>query len=99
MFLTDPAEYKYMGLTHPANDKCYVYRTLPMGTRNSPGASGRFGAAFIRTIIETSDLFEGKAIDASVQQFFPMVFHILHMEKDVCLSVLMVFLQYFYGFM
>ena len=70
MFLTDPAEHKYMGLIHPKTRDQYVYRTLPMGTRNSPGASGKFGAAFIRIVIETSDLFNGQPLDASVQNYF-----------------------------
>ena len=70
MFLTDPAEHRYMGLKHPDGGNTYVYRTLPMGTRNSPGASGKFGAAFIRTVIETSDLFGGTPVDASIQQYF-----------------------------
>lgn len=70
MFLTTPAEHKYMGLKHPGNGSTYVYRTLPMGTRNSPGASGKFGAAFIRMVIETSDLFGGEPIDASIQEYF-----------------------------
>ena len=59
-----------MGLIHPKTGKLYVYGTLPMGTRNSPGASGRFGAAFIRMILETSPLFQGKAVDNSIQQYF-----------------------------
>ena len=70
MFLTHPSEHKYMGLKHPGTGKTYVYRTLPMGTRNSPGASGKFGAAFIRMLMETSELFDGTPVDASVQQHF-----------------------------
>ena len=41
-----------------------------MGTRNSPGASGRFGAAFIRMVVDSSDLFQGKVFDNSLQQYF-----------------------------
>ena len=46
MFLTHPKEHQYLGLIHPETLDQFVYKTLPMGTRNSPGASGRFGAAF-----------------------------------------------------
>ena len=56
---------------------CYIlkpgnnsYSTLPMGTRNSPGASGRFGAAFMMVVTETSDLFHGNPVDNSLQQYF-----------------------------
>ena len=41
-----------------------------MGTRNSPGASGKLGVAFIRTVMETSDLFDEKAVDTSVKDYF-----------------------------
>ena len=37
----------------------HVYDTLPIGTRNSPGTSGRFDAAFLRQILESSPLFQG----------------------------------------
>ena len=70
MFLTRPDEHKYMGITHPGTGETYVYRTLPMGTRNSPGASGRFGASLVRLIVETSDLFKGTPMDNSIQQYF-----------------------------
>ena len=40
-----------------------------MGTRNSPGASGRFGTAFIWHVMETSELFEGTPRDNSLQQY------------------------------
>ena len=70
MFLTRQDEHQYMGLIHPKTCETYVYGTLPMGTRNSPGASGRFGAAFVRMILETSNLFHGKPVDNSLQQCF-----------------------------
>ena len=41
-----------------------------MSTPNSPGASGRFGAAFICEAMETSDLFGGQPIDNSLQHYF-----------------------------
>ena len=47
MFKTRKDEQKYFGLVHPSTNEMYVYNTFPMGTRNSPGASGRFGSAFI----------------------------------------------------
>ena len=55
-----------MGLLHPKTGEIYYYGTLPMGTRNSPGASGRFGAAFIRMILENTDLFGGVPVDNSI---------------------------------
>ena len=70
MFLTRAEEHQYMGITHPNTGRQYVYHCLPMGTRNSPGASGRFGAAFIRTILRTSTLFQGQPVDNSIQQYF-----------------------------
>ena len=37
-----------------------------MGTRQSPAGSGRIGNAFLRMIIETNPLFQGKPIDNSL---------------------------------
>ena len=70
MFLTKPEERTYMGITHPGTEERYVFSTLPMGTYNSPGASGRFGAALIRHVMETSDLIGGSPVDNSIQQYF-----------------------------
>ena len=70
MFLTHPKEHQYLGLLHPETLKEYIYATLPMGTRNSPGAFGRFGAAFLRVVMDTSDLFQGNPVDNSLQQYF-----------------------------
>jgi hypothetical protein len=61
MFPTVPSERKYMGLIHPATGAHYVYATCPMGTRNSPGATGRFGNAFIRMTLEGCPRFHGMA--------------------------------------
>ena len=66
MFLTRAREHKYMSLEHPSTGAMYVYRTLPMGTRNSPGSSGKFGVAFIRLVIDTSDLFQGIPMNFSI---------------------------------
>jgi hypothetical protein len=59
MFPTVPSERKYMGLIHPKTDTHFCYATCPMGTRNSPGASGRFGNAFMRMLGEGCHLFRG----------------------------------------
>jgi hypothetical protein len=61
MFPTVPAERKYMGLVHPKTGVHYWYATCPMGTRNSPGASGRFGNAFIRMLNSSCEVFRGTA--------------------------------------
>ena len=70
MFLTHPDEHKFLGLLHPKTLEALVYGTLPMGTRNSPGASGRFGAAFIRLVMDTSELFHGTPVDNSLHGYF-----------------------------
>ena len=70
MFPTKREEKAYFGLIHPGTGKMHVYDGFPMGTRNSPGASGRFGAAFTRMIIDSSDLFQGEPVDNSIQQYF-----------------------------
>jgi hypothetical protein len=59
MFLTVPSERKYMGLIHPKTGEHYCYCSCPMGTRNSPGASGRFGNAFMRMLVNGCGLFHG----------------------------------------
>ena len=87
MFLTDPSEHQYMGLEHPGTGLTYIYRTLPMGTRNSPGASGRFGAAFLRTVMDSSDLFHGHPVDNSLQQYFSKsITHPTHGEGRVLIG-------------
>jgi hypothetical protein len=60
MFPAVPSERKYMGLVHPKTGEEFCYATCPMGTRNSPGALGRFGNAFIRMILEGCPLFHGQ---------------------------------------
>jgi hypothetical protein len=40
MFPAVASERKYMGLIHPKTGVQYCYANCPMGTRNSPGASG-----------------------------------------------------------
>ena len=84
LVLTRSEEHKSMGLIHPKTGETYVYRTLPMGTRNSPGASGRFGAALIRLVVETSDLFSGTPVDNSLQPYFTKrVYHPIRGEGRV----------------
>jgi hypothetical protein len=59
MFKTRKDEYKHLGIIHPNTGEILCYYRFPMGTRNSPGASGRFGAAFLREVIRTSPDFQG----------------------------------------
>jgi hypothetical protein len=66
LFLTAATEKQFLGLIHPKSGEKLFYDTFPMGTCNSPAASGRFGAAFIRLIIESSPLFQGSPIDNSL---------------------------------
>lgn len=56
-FKTVKEERQYMGIFHPKTNEPFVYGGCPMGLRNSPGGTGRFGMSFIRYIIDTSDLF------------------------------------------
>jgi hypothetical protein len=63
MFLTVLEERNYLGLIHPATGVHYRYSRLPMGSSNSPAASGRFGASFIRTILESFPEFHGSVCD------------------------------------
>ena len=54
----------------------YVYNTFPMGTRNSPGASGRFGAAFLRYVVDKFPVFQGTPVDNSpITYFRKTVYH------------------------
>jgi hypothetical protein len=48
MFLTVDEERRFMGIIHPHTGDHYWCTRLPMGSSNSPAASGRFGAAFLR---------------------------------------------------
>lgn len=63
MFRTKPEERKYMGLIHPRTLEHWWYAGFPMGSTNSPGASGRFGAAFLREVIDTNPDFQGLPMD------------------------------------
>ena len=70
MFRTQDEEKKYLGLIHPRDNSMWVYETLPMGTRNSPGISGRFGAAFLRRVIDKFPTFQGTPVDNSIMAYF-----------------------------
>ena len=63
LFLTAREERKFLGLIHPGTEELHFYDKLPMGTCNSPGASGRFGAAFLRIILRDCPLFQGTPIN------------------------------------
>ena len=84
MFKTRKDEQRYLGLIHPHTQEMYVYDTLPMGTRNSPGASGRFGAAFIRYLVDSFPIFKGNPVDNSPMAYFTKkVYHPEHGEGRV----------------
>jgi hypothetical protein len=55
-------ERPYMGMIHPLTELEYWYNRLPMGSNNSPGISRRFGAAFLRLIIDNCQEFQGCTI-------------------------------------
>lgn len=57
MFKTVESEQAYMGVFHPRDGEAFKYGQCPMGSRNSPGGTGRSGFSFIRYIIENSPLF------------------------------------------
>jgi len=59
MFRTRAAERKYMGMLHPSTGEHWWHTRFPMGSTNSPGASGRYGAGFLRFIREHCPLFQG----------------------------------------
>jgi hypothetical protein len=56
MFPTVSSERKYIP---PLTGEHYCYATCPMGTQNSPGASGQFGNAFMRMLVGGCALFQG----------------------------------------
>mmetsp|Transcript_15716 Transcript_15716/g.22422 ORF Transcript_15716/g.22422 Transcript_15716/m.22422 type:complete len:338 (+) Transcript_15716:3717-4730(+) len=61
MFPTVESERMFLGCIHPATDVMLQYVTLPMGAGNSPGASNRFGAVFLRLVTTTLSAFQGEA--------------------------------------
>ena len=69
MFKTLPSEYQFFGIVHPVTGRVYFYSRYPMGTRQSPAGSGRFGASFIRILLDTCPLFQGRPVDNTFQNF------------------------------
>lgn len=67
MFATREDERHLMGMLHPSTNAPLWYQRLPMGTRNSPAASGRFGASFLRRIRQ-HPLFRGTERDNTFVQ-------------------------------
>lgn len=66
LVLTQKDEHQYMELIHPKTGNHYVYWTLPMVIKYSQRASGGFAVAFIRMILNTSPLYQGKSVDNSI---------------------------------
>lgn len=59
IFPTVEDERPYLGCIHPVTGEMKRYATLPMGAGNSPGASARFGAVFLRLVTTTLPAFQG----------------------------------------
>ena len=73
-----------MGSIYPKNSKICVYVTFPIGTRKAHGASGRFGATFLRFIIDTFPIFQGDPVNNSVMAYFTKkVYYLEHEEGHV----------------
>lgn len=88
MFKTRKDEQQFLGMIHPSSKDLYVYNTFPMGTRNSPGASGRFGAAFIRFLIDQFPVFQGKPVDNStISHFINKTYHPEYGEGRVLIGL------------
>lgn len=66
MFKTVFSEKQYIGLLHPIIGDHYIYNRLPMGTKNSHVASGRFGLSFVQHLLEKWVLFFGISMDNSI---------------------------------
>ena len=47
----------------------YFYGQFPMGTRQSPAGSGRFGASFLQILVYKCALFQGRPVDNSFPGF------------------------------
>ena len=58
-FPTHVDDRPYLGLLHPITQVLYAYFGLPMGSANSPAASGRAGNSFMRMIRESFKIFSG----------------------------------------
>jgi hypothetical protein len=62
MFKTLGEERSYLGVIHSTTALEYWYSRLPMGSSNSPGISGRYGAAFLRTVVDNCEAFNREPI-------------------------------------
>jgi hypothetical protein len=62
MFMTVVEERKFMGIIHPDKGYHYWYTRLHMVSSNSPGVSGRFGAAFLRLIFQEVEEMQGEVL-------------------------------------
>ena len=58
-FPTHVDDRPYLGLIHPITQVLYAYFGLPMGSANSPVASGRAGNSFMWMIRESFKIFSG----------------------------------------
>ena len=67
-FLTREDERPHLGLVHPKTGKHYWYARLPMGTSNSPAVAGRYGAAFLRLVLESIPEFKGTPLPNDFSQ-------------------------------
>ena len=59
-YQTHPEDRPYLGMIHPITGVMWVYHGLPMGSSNSPAASGRGGNAFLRKLRQTFETFQGR---------------------------------------
>lgn len=66
MFKTSVSERQFLGLLYPVTDEHFYYDQLPMGTYNSPTASGHFGLSFVHHLLESSTFFAGVSMDNSI---------------------------------
>lgn len=96
MFPTKKLEHKFLGILHPKSGKLYVYDRFPMGKRNSPGAVGRFGAAFILLVVDSSSILGDISMDNSIQSYVTVKYQSC---QNAYKLVLMDLLLYYFGIM
>ena len=61
-FLTLPEERDLMGVIHPVTGKQYRYRTLPMGSTNSPSTACRIGEGVLEALRREHPLFKAVSV-------------------------------------
>ena len=61
-YRTREEERQYLGMIDPVTEEMRVYGGLPMGATNSPGGSGKHGAAFIRMVEASCPVYTGKPL-------------------------------------